>query len=337
MEHSLFVGCYGKDGIVRYRFDGTRLERTHAVQHVNASCLRLSQDRRRIYAVSETQRYQGAAGGSIAAYSILGDGSLEKISEKPSHGLYPCDLMLIGRTLLVCNYTSGRICRYLLAEDGRIGKLLPLLQYDAPSGDTRSSHLHQAVLTPDGHIAIADSGLDRIYFYRAPEIDARQPFAVASPVPDGYGPRALAFPGGLSRSWFVLCEKQSYLMVYQGGPAKAQRVSRIAIGNGRVESIPAALRVSPDRRFMAITSRGLDTILLFYLCDNGMPALLLETPSRGSWPRDAQFSPDGRFLAVANERSNNVVVFSVDNGHLNYIAQAAVDSPASLLFRSERT
>ena len=46
-------------------------------------------------------------------------------------------------------------------------------------------------------------------------------------------------------------------------------------------------------------------------------------------------SADGKYLAVANEKSSNVVLFGVSDGHLDYITQTQVGSPACLLFKGE--
>ncbi|MBQ6595133.1 MAG: beta-propeller fold lactonase family protein [Clostridia bacterium] len=335
MQYSLFVGCYGEGGITRLSFDETSLRQAASAPMLNASHLCMGADKRHIYAVSETQRFQDSPGGSVHSFAILPDGSLKEDSVRGTYGRFPCHCLASGDLLMVCNFTSGSLSRFPLNSDGTIGRPLPVLQFDAPAGSRRYSRLSQCILTPEGYIAVVDNGLDRLYYYRSSEIDSRQPHAVASAVEEGFGPRQAVCSGDSHHIWYILCDRKSYMLVYQGSPTARQRIGRIAIGSGRVEGVPGVLRLSPDRHLLAVTNRGPDTISLYYLCENGIPALLLETSSRGRWPRDVQFSPDGKYLAVANEKSSNVVLFGVSDGHLDYITQTQVGSPACLLFKGE--
>ena len=134
--------------------------------------------------------------------------------------------------------------------------------------------------------------------------------------------------------WYALCELRSELLIYRGAPAEAALIGRVPIG-GAVNA-PAALRLSPDQKLLAATGRGENVIALFSIGENGMLAQLTEVSSMGDWPRDAQFSPDGKYLVCANQNSDTLTAFAVEDGHLEYRSELRVPSPACVLFTKVR-
>ncbi len=150
-------------------------------------------------------------------------------------------------------------------------------------------------------------------------------------MPAGFGPRHCAFPRGRN-VWYVLCELRSQLLIYRGAPQDAYLIGRVPIGDGSAANAPAALRLSPDQRMLAATGRGQDVISLFSIGENGMLARLTEVSSMGHWPRDVQFTPDGKYLVCANQKSNSLTAFAIEDGHLEYRSSVHVPAPACVLF-----
>ena len=57
------------------------------------------------------------------------------------------------------------------------------------------------------------------------------------------------------------------------------------------------------------------------------------TSTRGEHPRFFTLDPSGGWLLVANQNSDNVVVFALDEGRLrNVVCEASVPKPVCLLF-----
>ena len=109
-------------------------------------------------------------------------------------------------------------------------------------------------------------------------------------------------------------------------------IGRVPVGNPTTENYPAALRLSPDRKMLAATGRGQNIISLFAIGDNGLLSQLAEVSSGGVWPRDVQFTPDGKYLVCANERSNRLTAFSLSGGHPEPCDSIGVPAPACVLF-----
>ena len=334
MKYNLYVGGYGTESIARVALRDGRMRVYETFPAVNASYLCLSPDGRRLYAVGETKRFRGEEGGSVQSYDILPGGGLTQTSMQPTHGVDPCHLSLAGDLLIASNYGSGSLSRYRLEEDGRIGVMLPLVRHEGsgPRSDRQAGpHVHQAQLTPSGWLAVSDLGLDSVFFYSAPEIAQDRPAAVRVRVPAGFGPRHCAFPRGMD-VWYVLCELQSELLIYRGAPESAALIGRVPVGDGRTPNAPAALRLSPDQKLLAATGRGQNVIALFAIRENGMLAQLTEVSSRGDWPRDVQFTPDGKYLVCANQKDDSLTAFAVADGRLEYCGSVRVASPACVLF-----
>lgn len=334
MKYNMYIGGYGDKSISRVVLDDGRLHLLESLPAVNASYLCFSQDRKHLYAVSETQQFRDSIGGSVSSYDVLEDGRLIQTSVQPTLGSDPCHLAAVYGMLVAANYTSGSISRFPLREDGTIAPMLPLIEHrgGGPRKDRQSgAHVHQVMPAPDGMLAVTDLGSDAVFFYPAEKFgeDAPEPIRVSTP--GGFGPRHCVFPQGRD-TWYVLCELESQLLVYRGRPGEAMLIGRVPVGGVNGANYPAALRLSPDRKLLAATGRGQNIISLFAIGENGLLSRLAEVPSGGDWPRDVQFTPDGRYLVCANERSNRLTAFAMKNGHPEQCDSIGVPAPACVLF-----
>ena len=337
MIHTMYIGGYGQESLHRVALQDGRLGRLDSFPAVNASYLCFSADRKRLYAVGETQRFRGEIGGSIQSYDISADGRLTQTSIRATRGMDPCHLTILGNLLVVTNYSSGSISRFLLNDDGTIGEMLPLMELtgSGPKADRQECpHPHQAQRTPGGWLAVSDLGADRILFYAAAELTQPQPEALSVPAPTGFGPRHCVFPKGRD-TWYVLCELESQLLVYRGTPGNAHLIGRVSIGDGAATNYPAALRLSPDGQLLAASGRGQNVIALFSIGENGLLSRLTEISCEGDWPRDVQFSPDGKYLVCANQRSDRLSAFAVGEGRLESCGSVRIPAPACILFASQ--
>lgn len=336
MKYAMYIGGYGTNSISRVILRDGRLKLTESFSAVNASWLCLSPDETRLYAVGETQRFRGEVGGSVQSYDVSHKGKLTQTSIVPTIGTDPCHLTLVSDLLIASNYSSGSVSRFHLNDDGSIGEMLPLIQLEGSGSNPERqecAHAHQAQLTPGGWLAVSDLGTDSILFYPAPEIAADHPAPLCVKTPSGFGPRHCVFPRGRN-VWYALCELRSELLIYRGAPSDAMLIGRVPVGNSA--NFPAALRLSPDQRLLAATGRGENIISLFAIGENGMLSLLTEVSSRGDWPRDVQFSPDGKYLVCANQRSNTLTTFEIEAGRLEYRSELRISAPACVVFTKIR-
>jgi 6-phosphogluconolactonase len=85
-----------------------------------------------------------------------------------------------------------------------------------------------------------------------------------------------------------------------------------------------------------VSNRGHNSIAVFSVAGStGALALEQVISTEGDWPRNFTLDPTGRWLLVANQRSNSVVVFSRDrdSGRLTPTKQRIeIPSPVCLRF-----
>lgn len=337
MNYTMYIGGYGHESLHRIALRDGQFQHLESFPAVNASYLCFSPDKKRLYAVGETQTFRGEMGGSVQSYDISEDGRLAQTSIRATHGMDPCHLTVLGNLLVVSNYSSGSLSRFLLGDDGTIGEMLPMMEHhgSGPLTDRQEhAHPHQVQRTPGGWLAVPDLGADKIFFYAAAELAQPQPEAIAVPAPAGFGPRHCAFPKGRDE-WYALCELANQLLIYRGTPGSAHLIGRVPIGDGIAPNYPAALRLSPDERLLAASGRGQNVIALFCIGENGLLSRLTEVSCGGDWPRDIQFTPDGRFIVCANERSDTLTAFGVMDGRLEPCGSIRVPAPACILFASQ--
>jgi 6-phosphogluconolactonase len=85
-----------------------------------------------------------------------------------------------------------------------------------------------------------------------------------------------------------------------------------------------------------VSNRGHNSIAVFSVAEStGALELVQVVPTEGDWPRNFSLDPTGRWLLVANQRSDSVVVFGrdPDTGRLTLPRQRiAIPSPVCLRF-----
>lgn len=360
LTNIVYVGTYTRAlshtpgsaaGIYRCRFDpasGALAVEGVVPGVVNPSYLALTPDRRYLYAVEETDEYEGQPGGAVSAFAVdPGTGDLTWLNRQPSHGTAPCHVSVepTGRYALVANYGSGSIAAYPIGADGRLGAASAIVQHEGGSVNPdrqRGPHAHMIVPDPaNRRILVNDLGLDKVLTYR---LDAGRgtltpddpPWGVIEP---GGGPRHLAFHPTRDVV-YVLHEIGSALTTFaydagSGALTSLQTLSTLP-GDFDGRNSCADIHAAPSGRFVYSSNRGHDSIAIFAVGESdGTLAALGHVPTGGSTPRNFALDPSGAFLLAANQRSDTIVSFRVDRqsgglaptGHV-----AAVQTPVCVLF-----
>lgn len=326
MGYRLYVGGYG-EGVARVSFDGQEARLDGVMEAVNASYLLLSADAKTLYRTQETP------GGAIYCDRVAPDGTLAPGPAAPSAGDDPCHLLLAGGLLFAANYTTGSVARFKVAADGGLESALTPLCLEGSGPDAKRQagpHAHCAQRTPDDrYLAVCDLGADAVNFYEMARIADEVPEAARVAAPAGCGPRHAAFLGR-DEVWYVACELSGELLVYRGYAERARLLQRLRLAEGGVENYPAALRISPAGDEVLVTNRGEDSIALFAVAADGTLAPARKVFSGGRWPRDAAYSPDGKWIACANQYGNLLTIF--DRSALKAVGYLALETPACVAF-----
>ncbi len=110
----------------------------------------------------------------------------------------------------------------------------------------------------------------------------------------------------------------------------------IFILDSKKENTAAELHFSPDKKYLLVSNRGDENIVIYNLNDQVLD-IKEHFDIQGSGPRYFTFDPTGNFLLVANQNSNNITCFSYkkDKGTFEFISQLAnIESPQHILFIS---
>lgn len=348
---SLLVGTYtntGKsNGIYVYDFDpatgNVTLRSTMASE--NPSFLAVSADRKYVYAVNEN----GEGRGAVSAYAYdEATGKLTFLNKQFTHGDHPCHVATDrnGTHVIVSNYSGGNVSIFPIQSDGSLGLLKQLIQHEGSGPDQsrqQGPHVHSAFFSPDEkRVYVQDLGTDNIHVYDyhpestdSPLVPAAQPFAKGAA---GGGPRHIAQSAD-GRFIYLVQEMTAHVMVYQQRAGNLRPIQEIAMNEADFSGRNGAadIKLSPDGKFLYASNRGDANTLAIYQVNlaDGKLTKAGNQPVLGRGPRNFAISPDGKHLLVANQNTDEVVVFARDlrTGLLSDTGnRIAVGAPVCLVF-----
>ncbi|CCH52900.1 6-phosphogluconolactonase [Fibrisoma limi BUZ 3] len=349
----LYVGTYsvrGSRGLYVYAFDratGT-VELVQAVDNPNSpSFLALHPSGHFLYAVNERDEQGDEHFGTVYAYAIdPQSGHLTFINQQVSLGKAPCHISIhqSGKLAFVSNYGSGSLAVLPIREDGSLAEATQLLTHTGSSVDEErqdAPHVHSATLSPDGRwLYASDLGTDKVHAYR---VDADQhtlsphetPYVAVSP---GSGPRITAVhPDG--RHVYGIKEMSSTVAVFTRHP----ETDAFALLQDDVPFLPEQyegersggdIHVDAAGRYLYTTNRGNNTLAIFRIGDNGALSPVGLHYTGGDQPRNFWIDPNGDYVLVAHEETDNITVFKRDKQTGDVAAtgyEISVPSPVCLV------
>lgn len=324
----LLAGTYtsGKsEGIYVYKFNSVTGESKllSTINASNPSFLTVSPDEKFVYAVYENaDSTRFTVTGFIASFSFdKKTGKLSFINKQESGGKHPCYITIdnSGKWVFAGNYSSGSVAVLPVNTDGSLGIANQTIQHEGSSvlqGRQEEPHVHATVLSKDNKfLYVPDLGIDKLLIYEFNKksgrlTEAKNPFVVTKP---GAGPRHFEFhPNG--KFAYLMEEMAGSVSVYQtakkGNLILIQNISALPRDfSGAIGS--ADIHVSPDGKFLYSSNRGeSNTIGIFKINPkNGLLTWISAQSTLGKTPRNFNFDPSGNFLLVANQNSDEIVVF----------------------------
>jgi 6-phosphogluconolactonase len=326
-QRVLYIGSYApadQPGIHACTFDetsGELAEHSSFAGIVNPSYVLVHPNGRRLYAVSETSQRQDGAPGAVWALNCTREPwRMQPINSRASGGDWPCHLEMnaTGQQLLVSNYGSGTVSVLPVLPDGALGEMTDLVQHkgSGPNPERKARpHAHSATFTPDQrYVLVADLGMDALLMYAFDASTGRLYEHTRISSRSGAGPRFKVFhPGG--QHIYVNHELDNTVGVYDydatSGRLREQQIVETLPPETAAESAIAGIQISPKGDRLYVSNRGHDSISAFMVEADGSLVRLAIRPCGGSCPRDIAITPSGRFLLVANQESNEVVVLPV--------------------------
>ncbi len=338
---TLFVGTYtntDSEGIYSYQFDsntGMLTEEKLEATLPSPSFVKISPDKKFLYAVQETNTYDNISGG-VSAFAISEVG-LKSLNSLSTGGAHPCHIGISsdGKKLAVSNYSGGNLTVFQLDATGSLLANKQLIDHKALD-TTKTSHVHSATFS-NNELFIADLGLDAVKRYKINENGLAPSEQSSIELTKGDGPRHLTFSSS-SDFLYVINEHSSTIAVFK----KDENGSYLRIASESTlapsfegDSYCADIHLSADGRFLYGSNRGENSIVVFDVNQNTGKLTYKESVGvEGDWPRNFTFDPSEKFLLVANQKSDNITVFSRDavTGTLSFLHETSLSMPVCLEF-----
>jgi 6-phosphogluconolactonase len=298
-----------------------------AVETPSPSFLELDRTRPLLFAANEVNSFEGKPTGAVSAFAVdTGTGKLKLINQVSSRGTGPCHLCLdkTGKNLLVANYNSGSVAVIPVGPDGRLSEASDVVQHTGKSVNRERQegpHAHCVAIDPANKFAFAcDLGLDKVLIYR---FDAERgkltPAEPAfAPVKPGAGPRHLVFrPDG--KFAYVINELDSTITAFAYNPGcgaltEIQTVSSLP-KNFHGQNTAAEIAVHPSGKFLYGSNRGNDTVAFFAIDEEkGTLTWVGAQSTAGKTPRHFALQSSGRYVAIANQDSSNILLGQINTG-----------------------
>jgi len=351
-QAQVYVGTYsrrGSEGVYRFQWDAQngRLTKDSVIRKMqDPSFLTLDASRNNLYVVHE------AEGGAVQSFRKNKKGAfLENGKPVSTVGAHPCYVSLSPnqRWVIAANYNGGSFSIHPVGSDGAVLAATQFVQHSGSSINERrqkSPHVHSADFTPDGkYLLICDLGTDEVRVYpflssaRTHPVDTNQ--VHITKITPGGGPRHLTIhPNG--KFVYVIEELTAQLAVFslqQGKLTPLQREPLLpADYQGGISG--AEVKLHPTLPVLYLSLRAINEIVYGSIdTTTGRFTLLGRMSSGGKTPRHFEIDPMGKFMIVANQDSDNLVVYPLNSTTglpLPAVQDIAVPAPVCVVFDSPK-
>lgn len=335
----MYVGSYTQKtskGIYAYRFDpdsGKVTELGLVAETPNPSWLVQSPNHKVLYVANELSDYQGMKSGAVSAWEMdKATGKLKQMSIAPSRGDGVCHVNTDsqGKFVYAANYGGGSVARFPVKLDGSIAESDKFVQHQAKG--SAKPHAHEVVMAPDGKsFFVMDLGLDEVFTY---DLDLNKLGDVSGK--PGAGPRHLAIHPSHKYA-YLMNELNSTVttFAYDGHTLTPKATISSVAPDFKGKASSAEIAVHRSGKFLYASNRGGNTIAMFPIGKDGVLGAAEQFPAGGTTPRNFAIDPTGKWMMVANQDSDNVVVYKIDqhSGKLTAAGQEIKTSmPVHVLF-----
>ncbi|ADQ79151.1 3-carboxymuconate cyclase-like protein [Paludibacter propionicigenes WB4] len=304
----------------------------------NPSFLALTPDKKYVYSVSEN----GDASSANAFQFDSKTGKLTFLNTYLTKGADPCYIATTPDHVFTANYSGGSVSVFGRKADGSLTDALQIIQHVGKSVNAERQgepHVHQIIVSPDKkYTLVNDLGTDKVTVYAynpLAKTDILTPVDTLNVKP-GSGPRHSVFTKDGKRLYLVHeIDGTVSVLGMKNGKLKLLQETTLDRKAGTVNGA-ADIHLSPDEKYLYATNRGsADDITCFAVAADGKLRFKQQIPTGGKMPRNFAITPDGQYVFVGHQTTDNIVIFkrNIQTGLLrNTRKQIKVGSPVCLLF-----
>jgi len=276
------------------------------------SYLALSSDGKYVYSISER-----GLNSSISAFRFdKTTGKMNFINRVQGKGADPCYVAVSDRHVITANYSGGNVSVFGRNSDGSLSEALQLVQHVGKSINSQRQtkpYVHQTIFSPDHQfVLVNDLGTDYITSYRYNKTSKDIVLTVFDclKVKAGSGPRHSVFSKN-GKYLYVIHELDGTLSTIGFTKGKLKLLDETTVvRKENVQTGAADIHISPDGKYLYATNRGTaNDISCFKIQKNGNLSFVEQISVSGIGPRNFAIAKDGLYVLVANQKSNQIVVF----------------------------
>lgn len=341
-----YIGTYSKGegkGVLQAIIDDQTgdLEIIGSCGVENPSHIALSPDGKFLYASGETASFNGQNGGSVAAMKVAQDGSLTLINAVGTQGKHPCYVTTSpdGKFVYAANYSEGTATVFA-TDNGALCENPMIVKHQGTGANPKRQeqpHVHITRITPDGkYLAVCDLGIDAVVLYPlCGECGLNKNAGSFVRTPGGDGPRHIEFSKDGKYAYVVTemgCTVRAY--AYEDGRLTFLSAAPTLPADFEGFNIDAAIHFAPDGKTLAVSNRGDDSLALFE-AEGGRLTRKQIVKVGGKTPREFAYTPNGKFVFVCNQDSEDITVLQADEqGNLTLTDKKyPLPKPVSLIWR----
>jgi 6-phosphogluconolactonase len=323
--------------------DSGMIEFGQSKDELNPSFLVRNERQRLLWSITEAE-----FGGDVIGYDEDAAGALTSSGRLATGADAPCHITVDWdrRLAFASHYHGGVLALLALGEGGEPRKSLSLAAPPSIArGENRGaakSNVHASMRLGGDELLVTNTGRDLVLLYRI--VGERSAASLnlldALPLPVGTGPRHLALHAATG-AIYVSNQNSGGVAVLartvgRDGPRLELLGMVASVGLGRDRCVPSEIAVHPTFDVVYMANRSDNSISVFSLeSERGDLALRSSVDAMGSNPRYFRVSPGGRWLIVANQDSDDLTVFRVEDEGRSLVytgTRFAVATPTAICF-----
>jgi len=320
-SYRLLIGTYtntGKsEGIYSYDVDmktAVFTQKSVARGVSNPSYLAVTPDKKFVYSVNESDE-----GSAANAFSFeVKTARLTFINRSLTKSQGPCYISVTNKHVFTANYGGGSLSVFGRNRDGSLTDVLQKIQHTGNSVNAERQnkpHVHQVIVSPDKkYLIVNDLGTDKVTVYKYNPNSATDiliPRDTLSVKP-GSGPRHATFSKDGKRL-YVLHEIDGTLSALSMKNGKLSLIQETSVMRKNVAAAAADIHLSPDGKYLYATNRApSNDITCFSVAMDGKLEFKQQIPTGGNGPRNFAITPDGKYVFVGHQLTDNIVIFKRD-------------------------
>jgi 6-phosphogluconolactonase len=336
------TGNGGGKGIYVSRFDsakGQLTPATLAAETSRPSFMTSAEAGKRQILLAVNEGETSATSGVSAFAMDLATGALKPLGEVKGGGAAPCYVSVdaTSRVVFTANYIGGSVDTWRVMLDGKLAGPVDRVDFKragfghhGPNTARQDGpHAHCATISPDNRfLVVCDLGSDDILTFPIDAATAKlgKPTVNTVRIP-GSGPRHVVFHP--NERW-VFCINEltntvdQYLWNSTHGVGGAPPEALLTNAGNSVSTLDtgftgpntaAEIAVTPDGRFLLVSNRGEDSLVVFLLEPaNGAPKFLQRIACGGKTPRMFTLDPTSKWVVCAHQDSGTVSVLARNEG-----------------------